>query len=271
MTVVPTLHRHVATARAWFALAVIALLLLAVVTGIAFTVASALADEQRAHDAVTALPTVTTATPKARTASRSAEDELAAAQMVQLPASAARPQALIEDTARPSITLPPPTRTEELVPTGFPHTPEGAVAQLAAIDSLALRDLTPAQVRAAHRWAATPGAVPLHDWTPYVAASAALDAAGLPEGSADVASTFTPVAGLIKGSIGTDFVVACVLGEWQVTYRATSRAGAADCQRMVWSGGRWRIGPGAQPAYAPSAWPGSADAVRAGWRGLNHA
>jgi hypothetical protein len=65
--------------------------------------------------------------------------------------------------------------------------------------------------------------------------------------------------------------VACVLGEWQVTYRDTSRAGAGDCQRLVWTDGRWWIGDGDQAAYAPSAWPGSADAVRAGWRALTDA
>ena len=84
-------------------------------------------------------------------------------------------------------------------------------------------------------------------------------------------TTFTPVAGQVKGTIGEHFAVVCVLGEWQVTYRTTSRAGAGDCQRMVWDDGRWRIGAGTQPAFAPSAWPGSVDAVRAGWRGLSDA
>ena len=96
----------------------------------------------------------------------------------------------------------------------------------------------------------------------------ALQAAGQPDGSPEITATFTPLAGQIKGAVGDGFVVACVLGEWQVTYRSTTRAGAADCQRMVWSGGRWRIGPGAQPAYPPTAWPGSEDAVRTGWHPL---
>ena len=120
-------------------------------------------------------------------------------------------------------------------------------------------------------WAALPQAVPYDAWTPTVAVTSALTGAALPDGALQVSSSFTPLAGQIKGSVGDDFVVACVLGEWQITYRSTTRAGAGDCQRMVWSGGRWRIGPGAQPAYAPSAWPGSADAVRAGWRVLTHA
>lgn len=260
--------RPVSSARAWLALAVIGLLLIVVVSGIVFTVASSLATGQShprgdPRAAGRSSPAASTAT-----SSVNVQDELAARPMPQLPASASRPQPLAAGSAPPPLATPSATQQSGLVPTGFPRTPEGALAQLAAVDSVALRDLTPNQLAAVHTWAALPGAVALTDWTPYVAATAALEAAGLPQGSADLTSTFTPVEGLIKGTAGTDFAVVCVLGEWQVTYRATSRAGAADCQRMVWSQGRWHIGPGAQPAYGPSAWPGSADAVRAGWRGL---
>ncbi len=201
------------------------------------------------------------------------QDALAARPMLQLPASAANPQPLVSATAGPPISLPAATDSTQLVPTGFPHTPEGALAQLAAIDTMALRDANPAQVRAVHDWAAAPGAVDIAHWNMTVAVTAVLTGAGQPAGAADVRSTFTPLAGQIKGSLGPDFAVVCVLGEWSVTYRSASQAGAGagDCQRMVWSAGRWRIGPGPQPAYAPSAWPGSADAVRAGWRSLTDA
>lgn len=260
------LHRPATTARAWLALALIAALLLAVLSGLVYTVATVVSGAkppQRSsgsHSEATPQPTGPSST--------RLQDGLAAKAMTQLPASAAFPQPLAQTTAGPPISLPAPTSTSGLVPTGFPRSPQGALAQLAAIDARALGDLTPARVAQVHQWAAAPGAVPVSEWTPFVAASATLAAAGLTDGSTALESTFTPVAGQIKGTVGNDFVVACVLGEWQVSYRTTSRAGAADCQRMVWTGGRWRIGAGDQPAYAPSAWPGSADAVRAGWRGL---
>ena len=49
--------------------------------------------------------------------------------------------------------------------------------------------------------------------------------------------------GFIKGTVGADFVVPCV--DFVVT--ASTAGGAAevavaDCQRMVWSDGRWMIG-----------------------------
>lgn len=269
-----SISRTTRTARVWLTLGIIAALALALLAGLAYSVASTLSRDATEPDTAPADRPSTPRVGEVATSESTAigpRDELAAEPMLQLAPSAARPQPLVTDTAGPPIALPAATDTSGLVATGFPHTTEGALAQLAAIDALALRDLDPAQLRRVHAWAAEPGAVPLQGWTPFVAATAALGAAGAPKGTADLTSTFTPVAGQIKGSVGRDFVVACVLGEWQVTYRETSSAGAADCQRMAWVEGRWRIGAGDQPAYAPSAWPGSADAVRAGWRALTDA
>ncbi len=256
--------------RAWLALAVIASLALALLAGLIVTVASTLSSQASPGESSGPPSTVSATRQSVAPAVRAQdpEDELAARPMLQLAPSAARPQPLVVETAGPPIPLPRALDTTTLVPTGFPQTPEGALAQLAAIDSMAMRDLSPVQLRRVHEWATAPGAVPVEKWTPFVAASAALEAAGAPEGDLELSSTFTPVAGQIKGSLGDDFTVVCVLGEWQVSYRDTSRAGAGDCQRMKWSDGRWWIGEGDQPAYAPSAWPGSADAVRAGWRVL---
>lgn len=266
--------RTTRTARAWLALALIAALVLALTAGLVYSVSATLSRDVVPLEAPSAeqpTPARPAEAAAGATTSQDPWDELAAEPMLQLPPSSARPQPLVAETAGPPIVLPAATDTSGLVATGFPQTPEGALAQLAAIDTLALRDLDPAQVRRVHEWAVSPDAVPLEAWNPFVAASAALAAAGAPDGAADLTSTFTPVAGQIKGSVGDDFVVACVLGEWQVTYRDTARAGAGDCQRLVWTEGRWWIGAGDQPAYAPSAWPGSADAVRAGWRSLTDA
>ena len=269
-----SIRRAHQTARAWLALALIVTLVLALLAGLALTVVSTLSSQAGPTDGPQEQQSTASASSRPASPAASTQDpgdELAAQPMLQLAPSAARPQPLVVEIAGPPIPLPRASENTSLVPTGFPRTPEGALAQLAAIDALAFRDLSPAQLRRVHAWATAPGAVPVEQWTPFVAASAALEAAGAPEGDAELTSTFTPVAGQIKGSVGDDFTVVCVLGEWQVTYRDTSRAGAGDCQRMQWSDGRWWIGAGDQPAYAPSAWPGSADAVRAGWRALSDA
>lgn len=262
------------TAKAWLALALVAALTTALLSGLLYTVVGALSGDAGAPEDISTRNRAVLPETSASLGEPTAPDpreELAAAQMLQLAPSAARPQPLVTQTAGAPIPLPAATDNSGLVPSGFPPTPEGALAQLAAIDSLALRDLDLDQLQRVYDWAALPGAVPFDEWTPTVAATAALTGAGTAEASADRTSTFTPVAGQIKGVVGKDFVVACVLGEWQVRYREISRAGAGDCQRMVWTQGRWWIGPGDQPAYAPSAWPGSADAVRAGWRTLTDA
>ncbi len=267
--------------RAWFVLALAAAIAVAVIAGFLYALLGSMGEasptDQRTASSqapgssaapgspVTAVGRNETSTTTAR------EDDLAARRMVQLPPSAARPQPLATATAGPPIALPPGSDAKGPATSGFPQTPAGALAQLAAIDVAALQDLDPQRVASVHAWAALPGAIPLDEWTPAVAVDAARIAAGQPDAVAELSSVFTPLAGQIKGTVGDSFVVACVLGEWQITYRSTSRAGAGDCQRMVWHDGRWRIGPGAQPAYAPSAWPGSADAVRAGWRALTDA
>jgi hypothetical protein len=83
--------------------------------------------------------------------------------------------------------------------------------------------------------------------------------------------------GVIKGSVGPDFVVPCIDFELDVTLQQTARAADADCQRMVWSadpsaaggtGGRWMIGPGSEPANPPSVWPDTTTAIDVGYQDL---
>lgn len=86
----------------------------------------------------------------------------------------------------------------------------------------------------------------------------------------DLTATFTATHGQIKGTVGSHYVVACVLGEFAVTVKGqTVAAGVGDCQALRWSGADWRIASGPLAAAAPCAWPGSADAVRAGYRALS--
>jgi len=199
---------------------------------------------------------------------QSEEDRLAARPMLAVPLSAANPRPLAPNPA-PATTLSIPVASDPAAvpPTGFPGTPEGAVAQLAAIDAAVFATMQPTTTSTVHSIAALPGAVPVAQWSPSVAVTAILAGLSAPAGSPDLASSWTLTHAQVKGVLDDGrFVVACVLGELDGTYRAsTSRIGLADCQRMVWQGGRWWIGPGAQPAWPPSTWPGSADCFRAGW------
>jgi hypothetical protein len=79
----------------------------------------------------------------------------------------------------------------------------------------------------------------------------------------------TPVMGLIKGSVGPDYVIPCIDFEFDLTVVSTGRVAAADCERMVWTDGRWMIGAGPEPAQPPSVWPDTDAAIDAGYRDLS--
>jgi len=51
----------------------------------------------------------------------------------------------------------------------------------------------------------------------------------------------------------------------------TARVAVADCQRMVWTGQRWMVAPGSEPADPPSVWPDTDAAFDVGYRDLRHA
>ncbi len=196
-------------------------------------------------------------------------DALAARPMPVVPSSAAWPSAMsLEDPGAP-IVLPPSTRTGPAgVPTGFPRTPEGALAQLAALDAAALNSGSLAGARAVIAGWALPGGPTTSSWSGVRAMAALLDGAGVAGGSGSLAIVATPLMGLVKGSVGADFVVPCVDFELTVTVTTTVRGAVADCQRMVWTGERWMIGPGPEPVDPPSVWPGTELAARVGYRDL---
>ena len=157
------------------------------------------------------------------------------------------------------------------VPTGFPRTPEGALAQLAAIDVTAMQSASMDGVRRViAEWAAPGGPTP-ETWSGVDGMASLLSGAGLSgAGSPQLAIVVRPVMGLIKGTVGADFAVVCVDLEFTVTVEKTSRIAIADCQRMAWVGDRWVIGPGEEPAPAPSVWPGTDAAIAAGYRDLRY-
>ena len=163
------------------------------------------------------------------------------------------------------------------VPTGFPHTPAGAMAQLAAIDQVALQSGSLAGARAVIAGWAMPGGPDRAAAGRCVQAMAELfDAAGLSGGgSSQLALVLTPLMGQVKGSVGPDFVVPCVDFESTSPCSRPPAAPIADCQRMVWqpgrdraASGRWMIGPGSEPATPPSVWPDTDTAIAVGYRDL---
>ena len=200
---------------------------------------------------------------------RARRDELAARPMRAGSAAGAQPSVL--STRDPGFILLPASTTAGPVgvPAGLPHTPEGALAQLAAIDTSALDSASLDGVRAViDDWAA-PGGPTAATWSGVGAMADFLTAAGLSGGKApDLALSATPMMGLIKATDGGDWVVACVDFEVDATLARTARVALADCQRMVWAAGRWVIGPGTEPAPPPSIWPGTDAAIDAGYQEL---
>lgn len=201
-----------------------------------------------------------------------AEAELARAPMLALPAGAAAPHALSTRTAGPPIILPEPAQAESsLVPAGFPPTPEGALAQLAELMTIGMAGGDPDAWARAYDSLAENGAAPAEQ------TSTGRDLADLRRGT-NMAPTgppregmtisWTPTNAMVKGSTRNgSFTVACVLGEFVADYNGRIvNAGWGNCLPMRLVDGRWRIASGPTAAVAPSAWPGSAEAVAAGWR-----
>jgi hypothetical protein len=201
-----------------------------------------------------------------------AEAVLARAPMLDLPPSAAAPHPLTTRTAGPPITLPEPTQVAGTeVPTGFPPTPEGALAQLAELMTAGMAGGDPQTFARAYDSLAEVGAAPVaQTWT-------SRDLVDLRRGSnmattgplrAGMRISWTPTSAMVKGtSRDGSYVVACVLGEFVADSGGRIvNAGWGNCLPMRRVGDQWRVASGPTAALAPSAWPGSAAAVAAGWR-----
>ncbi len=217
-------------------------------------------------------PAVVASPEPGRTASAEAyRDEVAVAPMAAAPASAAQPSVL--SSRDPGvIELPASSDTGPAgIPSGFPHTSAGAVAQLAAVDTDVLNTATLDRARQViDQWAA-PGGPTGSSWSAVKALAGFQSAAGLSGGAhPELAVRATPMMGLVKAIDGPDWAVVCIDFEVDATLKQTARVAVADCQRMVWDGGRWLLGPGPEPAPAPSIWPGTDAAIDAGYRNLRH-
>jgi hypothetical protein len=250
-------------ARLLAALALGAVMALAVLAGLILAVIGGLRQEPDERDAARQA-----AAPASRT---SRQDALAAAPMPTAEPDDALPGPLSLQAAA-VLELPRATGIGPAdLPTGFPRTPEGALAQLAAIDVAAMQSGSMDGVRQVIAEWAAPGGPTSETWSGVDGMANLLSAAGMSSaGSPQLAIVVRPVMGLIKGTVGEDFAVVCVNFEFAVTVKQTSRIAIADCQRMAWVGDRWVIGPGEEPAPAPSVWPGTEAAIAAGYRDLRY-
>lgn len=254
-------------------LALAALIVVALVAGLVLAAVHALSPTRpgtAAGTAASAAADVTSSAAASPASTADARDLLAAQPMPAVPESASRPGPVATADPGLPVVLSPATGIGPAgVPTGFPRTPEGALAQLAAIDQTALQSGSMSGVREVIAAWAMSGGPTTTGWSGVRAMSTLLDATGVSGGgSFQLVVVLTPLMGLIKGSVGPDFVVPCVDFELDVTLQQTARGAVADCQRMVWSSGRWMIGPGEEPATAPSVWPGTDLAIGVGYREL---
>ncbi len=153
------------------------------------------------------------------------------------------------------------------VASGFPHTPQGAVGQLAAIEVAVLTEMSIPRTNEIYEAWTAPGAAPVDQWRLTWHVQAFLAGANMGqtlERGAQV--TVTPVAGQVKASDGPDWMIACVLVDVRAVITTQARMAYGYCERMQWDTDRWLIAPGTAPAEAPSTWPGTELAFQAGWR-----
>lgn len=151
------------------------------------------------------------------------------------------------------------------VPSGFDHTPEGAVAQLAAIEVATLTPMSVGHARDVHHAWAMDDAT-FDRWGIAEAIQAFHTSAGTVDGDGAVSLSARPVGAQIKGADGPDWVLACVQLDVTAVVVEQVRFGYGHCERMQWESGRWMIAPGVPAAQAPSTWPASQRSLDAGWR-----
>ena len=238
------------------AVAAAATLLLVLVAGLGYAVYLVVADHS------------TPAAPAPAAGSVELRDRITAEPMLAVDSSASRPSAL---SAIPAdrVAIPAATRTGPAgVPTGFPHTPEGAVGQLAAIEVAVLASMSIDYTAAVHQAWTWPGAADVSAWPMAENVRSFLGSAGM-TGELDPGATVqvSPAAARIKGVDGPDWVLACVLLVVDAHVNVGARMAYGYCERMQWSPGerRWLVGPGVPAAPAPSTWPGTDLARQAGW------
>ncbi len=253
--------------RVWWPWVVIAVVVVIVVTGAVLGIISWVgghhvsAAKQQARSGAPRMSVAAVASVQQQ------EDAIAARPMLQVEQNFL-PQGEV-NASTPSMVLPASTKTVAGVASGFPRTPAGAVAQLAAMDQGAYSNFSPDTARAVYTAYALPGAVSITQWEPTSTIFSFYQANPKDLPSVMQAS-FLPVQGLIKGSADDgNFVVACVSGRLSYSYQGdAAQVGVPDCSRMAWHSGQWVLAPGSKPAMPPVLWPRNAQSYQAGFRDL---
>lgn len=203
-------------------------------------------------------------------------DQIAAQPMLEVTRDAMKPTTPTTQLAK-SVAVPEATSTgPDDVPTGFSHTSQGAIGQLAALSQTVLSSMSVATAHHVYDDWAMPGGVGADEWQMTANVTSFLGAAGMgPTMAPGATVSAIPSGAQVKGTDGPDWTVACVLFEVNATISSQSSIGYGTCERMQWNpntsgsdnpaGGRWMIAPGTPPMPAPNTWPGSALALKAGW------
>lgn len=141
------------------------------------------------------------------------------------------------------------------------------MGQLAAIEKTVLETMSLLAARAVHTAWVAPGGPSFEQWELTRNVQAFLTSAKQSGTEKDITTlvSVTPAAGLVKGTDGPDWTLACVLVDVRAAISVESRMGYGLCAPMEWTQDRWRLAAGEVAAPAPSTWPGSALAARAGW------
>lgn len=208
---------------------------------------------------------------------QSRRDAVAASTMPSFPDSASAPTSPAQT---PNTTIHIPASTSigpQNVPTGFPHTPQGADAQLGALLSTVWSQMSIQTTTSVYNAWSLPGGIGASQWQPFIVMMSFLDSVGQGSGTMPpgVSASAIPAAAITKGTDGPDWTLSCVLMTFTASGGSkTESAGIGDCERMQWVndptiagvGGRWEIAPGVTPAAAPNTWPGSPASQQAGWQ-----
>ncbi|AXH96011.1 hypothetical protein [Ornithinimicrobium avium] len=195
-------------------------------------------------------------------------EQIAQAQMLAVDDPRAYREGHVATTVADPLAVPSPTTTGPLdIPTGYPQTPQGAVGQLAAIDVAVIQAMSVPATHEIYRTWSTGEPDPA-GWVMTANVTDFLTAAQQSGQSAEsgLVVTAVPAAGQVKGSDGQDWTVVCVLLELHAHLVEEARVAYGHCEAMTWTGDRWVIDPTYPVSPAPSTWPGTELAARAGWR-----
>lgn len=197
------------------------------------------------------------------------EDEIISQPFPSYESAQGKMQPVVLSSA-PPMALPTPTATSPAgVPTGFPRTPEGALAQLKAMDETGFRGMNSTNAQSVYRdsFETVDPTFYSTGWIGGLVAKFEQNNSEATQGS--YTADFTATQGIVRGTARNgDIVVACIVGKGVISGQHITNSGPwSDCQVMHWTGKRWMAQP-RDSTSAPNVSPGSAEAYRLGFRDL---